>query len=57
LGHLSSGVVSVAQFNPWQAHVIVVDACAFVLEMSPAAFEAMSRSRSLLDESEIFGVE
>ena len=28
LSHLSSGVVSVAQFNPWQAHVIVVDACA-----------------------------
>jgi len=21
-------VVNVAQFNPWQAHVIVVDACA-----------------------------
>jgi hypothetical protein len=28
LSHLSSGVVSVAQFNPWQAHVIVVDAYA-----------------------------
>jgi len=25
-------VVNVAQFNPWQAHVIVVDACASVLE-------------------------
>jgi hypothetical protein len=25
-------VVNVAQFNPWQAHVIVVDACASLLE-------------------------
>jgi hypothetical protein len=25
-------MVNVAQFNPWQAHVIVVDACALVLE-------------------------
>jgi hypothetical protein len=25
LSHRSSGVVNVAQFNPWQAHMIVVD--------------------------------
>jgi hypothetical protein len=62
--HRSSGVVNVAQFNPWQAHAIVVDACAsragsgsifsgyrraalLISKISTAAFEAMSRPRSL----------
>jgi hypothetical protein len=45
MSHLSSGVVNVAQFNPWQAHVIVVDACASRAG-SGSIFSGSQRARS-----------
>jgi hypothetical protein len=47
LSHLSSGVVSVAVKSSCDSRRRLCISC---WRMSPAAFEAMSRSRSLLDE-------
>ena len=57
-GHLSSGVVSVAQFNPWQAHVIVVDTCASRAgRCHRPHLSDVKVAKSVGQKSEIFGVE
>jgi hypothetical protein len=50
LSHLSSGLVNAARLDPWQAHVIVVDACASRIDLLRISTSALLRLIGLLVE-------